>query len=482
MFFALASRVCVADEPAPSGAVASTGPALSQKDYREIAAKYIASARAAIFSETDAHERDRMFSFLAAAQARMGAIEAAKASTQEISGLSPTRDYGDHYRFVPKDYALRCIAAEQAKVGDMEGVKITIDDIQGPRTKDEARLDILAWQLRREDLAAARATVDAIRNKYFAVEHAHEGMVRALTGIAVRKSAADSLPLLEEALVEAQKCTAGESQAAALKHIVAAFVQLGNLPAARRIADIPLTAAWSHAEHWQGELFGAIAVEQSRMGNVGESTDTLAMIGDAKVTSIATSEAATEQARHGDVSGAKARANLIPLQFWQSRALCGIGEAQTQNGDLNGAKQSLLEAQAIGEKLDDPSLRGIALSRVAVAQAKTGDFVRARSTVESVKDSGWDESALSEIVAEQAKSGDTASGSFVLMAMQYYTESPRRQIIASEARAGRFTNAEYLADSIKDPSIRWRAKLTLAEAAKELAGGRAVSDIAEIDD
>lgn len=297
-----------------------------------------------------------------------------------------------------KEYALRDIAAAQARAGDVTGALQTAAAIKEGSMRSAALRDIALAQVRAGDQAAAARTLEQAVQAAAAFNPALQNIavVRAELG-----DVAGALQVAADVEVEFMKYDT-------LVDIARVLSDRGDFTGALRAA-----AAIPDDKHWKSTSLSDIAQAQAKAGDMAAATSTFEeslRIATALKAPGALVSVATARAKAGDLEGAFRTAALIKKynhkkssQNFLSFALRGIAAAQAGNGDLVGALQTAFTIE--GDVLKEYALRDI-----AVAQARAGDVTGALQTASTIQgDSAKSHTMLIAIAEAQAKAGDRAA-------------------------------------------------------------------------
>lgn len=214
-----------------------------------------------------------------------------------------------------------------------------------------------------------------------------------------------------------------------LRGVARLWAKVGDIPTAVRIADLiqqlqpkeNAQAAIAEAQAEAGDIAGAlktaglisyafpktlaqidIADAQIKSGDISGGQRTLAgaqksaeFIQREDFKSLIRSALAEVQAESGDIAGAQKTADLIRQEYYISLALVEVAKAKLKVGDVAGAQNTLVNAlsaarsirQADYQLVKLADFRSDALRHIAIAQAKSGDLGRAKTTAELIQDS-----------------------------------------------------------------------------------------------
>ena len=166
--------------------------------------------------------------------------------------------------------------------------------------------------------------------------------------------------------------------------------------------------------------------------------------------------------------------NFLGLQRFLSledkSSLAMVSKHLWSDGGLKKFTQAhnyLQSALSITENMTDSAGKSEALSTIAIAQAKTGDFASAYTTLERIDDDTHISNALLQISIEQIKTGDIAGA----LRTGRRTNNPNiktvllsllSEAVAQHARVGNFTTALNIARDIPDNKYKSTALSTIA--------------------
>ncbi len=160
------------------------------------------------------------------------------------------------------------------------------------------------------------------------------------------------------------------------------------------------------------------------------------------------------QSKIGDKEGVKTTLGVIQLSYekmsgWKADSKINlfvkVADAQTTAGDLAGARETLITAHNLAEtipKVDKNDIyatdtKSDSLKKIAVQEAKIGDFALALKTTETISDEYHKYLALNEIARFQAKSGDFISAKKTLEMIIGFPKSTILPFIATaQVKAG----------------------------------------------
>ena len=217
-----------------------------------------------------------------------------------------------------------------------------------------------------------------------------------------------------------------------LTDIVSAQARAGDLWDA--LSNVQKMDAESRARALKG-----IALGQAQAGHFWGAFHAAMKIEYARSRDKVLADIVSAQAQAGDVKGALANARKIGQHHYPF-ALADIAVAQAKSGDKIKAKEMFGQALAAAEKFREKSS---VLMKIASAQAQAGDAEGARNTAEKLKFALYRARVLIKIAAAQAQAGDVdgAKQSFA-EALAAATEMEERgketlmDIVIAQAQAG----------------------------------------------
>lgn len=184
---------------------------------------------------------------------------------------------------------------------------------------------------------------------------------------------------------------------------------------------------------------------------------------------------AQAQSALGDTTGARAslaearkRVSGIADNFSELRL---IAIAQAKNRDVEGARRTIADARAAAGAIPTAEERSLPLYAVAVAQARTGDFVGAKQVANSISSSLWKFEVLSIIAIAQAKAEDKNGARQTITDGRISTKNviardnlsrALRDLAVAEAKIGDVVPALQAANTIPDEYLRVDALCEIA--------------------
>ena len=346
------------------------------------------------------------------AQAEAGDLRAAKQSFG--AAIKAASSIGGTFRFARAEL-LHGIATAQAGAGDIAGGLQTAYGIHNVLTCVSALRLIARVQIEAGDLQAARQTFAAAIDA--AGSHAY-----TLTNIAIEQAESGDIA---GGLRTARDIHDVEQRVSALYDIAEGQAEVGDLRAARRIADSATALQKAHDVKFGVSLsrdsyFEAMATIQAKAGDMAGALSTarnLSEFGLLRSRPKMLRRLVTEHAKTADDIALIIEA-AHTVEYAQERAtvLDDIAKKQAALGDRHGSGQTFATALKIAYDIGLPEDRVRALCEIAAAQTAVGDKQAAKSILATALkaahgiNDAWDRSrALKDIAVAQAKAGDIAA-------------------------------------------------------------------------
>ena len=187
----------------------------------------------------------------------------------------------------------------------------------------------------------------------------------------------------------------------------------------------------------------------------------------------AQAEAGTTGGAANTLTEALASAQRIEDAGQRVRAHCAIAEAQAEAGTAGGAANTLTEALASAQRIEDAGQRVWAHCAIAEAQAEAGaaggaanTLTEALASAQRIEDAGQRVWALHVIAEAQAATGDVEGASATARRIESADERRRahRAIAEAQAATGDIEGASATARRIEDVDERDQAHRVIAEA------------------
>lgn len=330
------------------------------------------------------------------------------------------------------------IAEAQTAAGEVEAARAVLrravtvaDGVDEEALRSWARHDIGLAYVKADDLAAAEATAESIRD-----QRLHD--IVLATVVDARRGAND----VPGAQSTARRIRDLAQQGQSLRAIAILQASEG------KFSDALVTARSIQHSQVNALALGDVAAAMARDTNFDEARMLVVRIRDGQSRARGFTEVAAAQASVGDFNGAlstadqiedklahaEALARIAALRvttrpessrelFTQSLALMGsargtpnrkcgtlveIARAQLIAGDVSGSEATLRRVFAEFRKVKGESERLTLLSRIAPLQARAGDFAGAFSTAMRAEDGSLRPLLVRDIAASQAEKGDVA--------------------------------------------------------------------------
>ena len=326
-------------------------------------------------------------------------------------------------------------------------------------------------QLKVGDTAGARTTLtEALQSAERDDDWYRDG---SLQQIAVAQAQAGDI---SGALATARKISDESNRGEAFAGIAPAQAEFGDAKGARESLSIASRiASGLEREHSRSGVLYTVASAQVEMNNISGALTTKQRIKVAFYRVLLLRVIAEAQTEDGDFQGA-ARTIARALAFAQgvadrsdrARTLAMVAEMQTMIGDARGAAQSIAAARLSAESITDDSMwRMPAFGSIVRAQAVAGDIHGAFATVQLMKAGGSRDGALSDIADAQAKAGDIAGALATvhrISSESWHRDSAFTRVVHEQAKAGDVSGALDTMRRIVTEDSRVWALISIAEA------------------
>ena len=275
------------------------------------------------------------------------------------------------------DHALRQVVAAQVKLGDITAALTTVDGIDAAGDRVAAYTQIAKAQAKSSDREVARKTFGA-------------------------------------AFEATQSMENGFNRVKALRDIVEAHVEVGDVAGARKVAekivaentkprDSDFIPVWASAR---------VATAQAKSGDRELARETLAAalktaqsVKDVPKRDAALMVIVQSQLEVGDLAGARNSSTNFRSDSLLVRALTSIAKAQAKSGDRELARETLAAALKTAQSMKDVPERDAALMAIVRSQLEVGDVAGARNSSTSLRSESLLVEALTSIAFAEAKSG-----------------------------------------------------------------------------
>ncbi len=278
------------------------------------------------------------------------------------------------------------------------------------RDLDHALRDIVAVQVNLGDIAAALTTVEGIdAAEDRAVAYTHIAKAQAKSGD--REVARKAFGAAFEA---AQGMENGFNRVKALRDILGAQVEVGDVAGARKVAE---TIVAENAEPLDSDFLSVwvsarIATAQAKSGDRETARKTFAAalktaqgMKDAPERDAALMVIVQSRLEVGDLAGARNTSTSFRSDSPLVRALTSIAKAEAKSGDRETARKTFAAALKTARGMKDVPERDAVLMTIVRSQLEVGDVAGARDTSTSFRSDFLLVEALTSIALAEAKSG-----------------------------------------------------------------------------
>jgi hypothetical protein len=173
--------------------------------------------------------------------------------------------------------------------------------------------------------------------------------------------------------------------------------------------------------------FSDVAIFWAKAGDISAARRTANLIMDAAYKGRALDAIAGAQAEAGDIANARQTADLIEVPIYRIRALQAIASIQSDSGDFPGGDNAL-------ELIQEPYEKDHAQAELTSAQADAGYILRARKTVDLIKDANLKRDIVAHIDAVNSAGKRSAD---------------LRAIAEDQAKAGNLQSARGFLDTAR---------------------------------
>ena len=337
------------------------------------------------------------------------------------------------------------------------------------------------WQRCRVMPESRCLIVAALTNARLIVEPSTRGS--ALAGIARAQAQAGdrqgAVLTLAEAVATVQEVSDAYARVSVHMSIGKAQAQLGDRQAAARSFDTARAAGLSIQDPStrRGSL-GGIAYAQAQAGDITAALITAREIGVGPTRALALMLVAQVQSQNGDRQGAsqslaqalvaaRGGAGLYQGVHYRASVIAHIARTHAEAGDRQEAAKALTESLTIARGISDELERAWAYSAIAGAQAAMGDVTAAHATARQFTSTiqTFHDLALSYIVEAQVRAGDTTAAFNTVRLISSVNQSRSfAKIALAQHAVGNISGAIATAENI-DPG-EWRANVLASIAAR----------------
>ena len=386
---------------------------------------------------------------VAKAQAKIGDENGAKETLQKTAKMQ----FGRKFNF----YALFEIATVQAKIGDENGAKDTLQKtakIQLERKFDSNNLfKIAKLQAKIGDKNGAKDTLNRTLLKCQSENENNFYLFNLMDDIASANLKVDDKCLrfiFDEELKKAEEESIDSHKSSTLSEIALYQAKMGDIHSARhtilKIEQIAIDMDECFHSIFLSKVLNNVAITQAKIGDVSEALRTVQNIQDC---SLAWSAIIEVQAKSGNVQQALKNIKNISNSSDGKQAFLEIIKAHIKAGNIDEATQFL--SQITTKIHRDPSLRVI-----VEAQIKMGKFDKAIINAQKITDDYSRNESLCVIVEAQTKTGEFDKA--IINAQKITTKMHRdpslRVIVEAQIKIGEFDKAIIDAQQITSGNYR----------------------------
>ncbi|MEZ5328724.1 MAG: hypothetical protein R3F19_27070 [Verrucomicrobiales bacterium] len=286
--------------------------------------------------------------------------------------------------------ALRSIAMVQASQADIEGAQLTVRSIPDPDVRDTSKADLVQRSLNMGDVCCAEFIANTIQSR--------KEKDRALESIASYRVRVGDFPGANQMT---SRITDKQCKSRALTGIAIGEARRLDFHSARstaaRIPD-PIAAERALAE---------IAKVQAAVDTDPRAARfTANLIKDGETEAAALRDIAGAFARNGQMSHALLTARGIPVLRYRSSAFLEIGRQHLRKGDEPAAQAMLDKARISAYAIQIPEEQSAQLRNIAMEEARIGDLNDALITAQNIEVPGVRDDALAKIAVSLASKGD----------------------------------------------------------------------------
>ncbi len=308
-----------------------------------------------------------------------------------------------------RDWVLEELAAAHAFNGDIASALRVVTRIHDPRLIMSALRAVAQVQASGGHLDQARTTAAAIPVPRLQAE----AFLAIAEGQLTAKNPQDARRAVHQALRSTQRIKDSRLRIPLLATGARILSEAGDGVESDRLLDRALDLARRQArDDERAEGLGRVARAQVRMGRVDAALATVgAILGNDRYRAAAHMDAAAARARQGDFAAALKIAKRISIPRLQVIALTTVAIAEAKAGHRAGARRTLARAAKAKDAIEFGYNQSYARSRIAIAFGHMASFAEARETAERIEDRPLRARTLWNIADVERRLGNRTSAS-----------------------------------------------------------------------
>ncbi|MGY0497020.1 hypothetical protein ACWZHB_00785 [Nocardia sp. FBN12] len=363
-------------------------------------------ARAETIADSITQPREQAYALTSVAEAAVKAGDLDRAAASIVRAETIARSITDRYAHAS---TLVSVAVATAKAGDPEQAEAVANAITDPERRARALVLLVEAAVEAGDADRAQTIADSIDYDYWQAK----GLASAAGAVARAGDLRRAATLITRAETIADSLTKLELRAWVLVSVAETAAKAGDFDrAAALITRAHMIAHSIPADSWlmlgqQARVLVSVADGAARVGDFARAESIANSIGVVRHKVWALASVAETATRAGDfdraaalITRAEAIARSIPDPSRQERTvhtLTSVAAAAIDAGDRDGARALIARADAMSRTITSHDEKKQALSWVAIAIAKTGEFDRATAVAESIADLYTQATALKSV-------------------------------------------------------------------------------------
>ncbi|MEV4158088.1 hypothetical protein AB0J48_34195 [Nocardia salmonicida] len=409
--------------------------------------------RAEAIADSIDHPNNQTYALMSVARAAVKAGDRDRAATLLTRAESIARAITDRYG---QAYALVSVAETTAKAYDLDHAEAVANSITDPERQARALVLLVEVAAEADDPDRAETLAETIHDRYWKAQ----GLASAAAAIARAGDLDRAATLFTRAETIADSLTKLELRAWALVSVAAAAAKADEFERAAALITRAETIAHSiSARSWmmldqQARVLMSVADGAAKIGDFARAETIADSISVIKQKVWALSVVAETAAKVGEferaavlITRAESIARSIPDPSRQERTvhtLALVADAATGADDLDAARALIALADALCRTITNPEDQASALTWVASAIAKTGDFDRATDVVDSLSDLFAQATALKTVGEIVGRSGAFARAETLLA-----RAAVSARALTQSAQQDRYQRARALESSVQ---------------------------------